>query len=655
LRVLYWKIYGAFEQSDLINGGLLMLGRHRLFMKLGAAVTIIVAVAIVGTAIVLSLLTRHYTLESSRSILHFNSVSVRSGIGRLMMSRDNESIKTFINDVSHGSDVYRDICLISHPSGEVIVSQQVAEGTRLELEDLHCALCHADETTPEVTAEPLDVVLKNGQGERILHVITPVLNEQGCRSADCHVHAESGPVLGFLETEYTLARIDMLTASQGLFAALSAVVAISLASVALFVMFRRSVDRPLRRMVRGLNVLAASDLTFRFPARRNDEIGFAEKSFNRLASSLQAHQAELKDMVEYFEGIVENSADMIITVNPEGLIITFNRGAEETLGYKREEVVGRRIEALFADRTERDIAIARLRESDNVRNYEAKFLTKEGEIKDVLLTLSRLRDKEGNTIGTFGISKDITHEKELLRKLVQSEKDAGIGRAIIAIQHAVKNMLNILRGGLYVVQVGQKKGDQNRIDEGREMIEEGLSRINDLSLNMLKYAREWKIEPKLIDLSSLIEKVAAANKDGAAQRGVTLRTDIDGTLPKVPCDPKLMHMTMMDIVSNALDACEKKDYEDGEEPEVVLRTFREDVGRMAVIEIEDNGMGMTEEVRRNVFTPFFTTKGKTGTGLGLALTSRIIKLHRGRIAVESELGRGAVFRIKLPLDGPGSN
>lgn len=632
-----------------------MLGRHRLFLKLSATVTIVVTLAVVGTAVALSLLTRHYTLESSRSILHFNSVSIRSGINRLMMSRNNAAVKGLVEDVSRGSDVYRDICLVSHPSGEVVVSRLFHEGARLGLDGIHCALCHVDDSTPEVTSEPLDVLAKNEDGERILHVVTPILNETGCQTAACHAHAESGPVLGFIETEYTLARIDMLTAHQGLFAVLSTIVAIVLASMALFIMFRRSVDRPLRRMVRGLGVLAASDLTFRFPARRKDEIGMAEESFNKLAASLQAHQAELRDTVEYLEGIVEHSADMIITVNPEGLIMTFNRGAEKTLGYKREEVVGRKIETLFADASERDIAIARLAESDDVRNYEARFLTKDGHIRDVLLTLSRLRDKEGTPIGTFGISKDITNEKELLRKLVQSEKDAGIGRAIIAIQHAVKNMLNILRGGLYVVQVGQKKGDQSRIDEGREMIEEGLSRINDLSLNMLKYAREWRIEPAPTDLSELIDRVAAANKDGAAQRGVTLRTEIDASLPKVPCDPKLMHMTLMDIVSNAIDACEKKDYEDGESPEIVLSTSREPVGRLAVIEIRDNGMGMIEEVRKNVFTPFFTTKGKTGTGLGLALSFRIIKLHQGRISVESKLGNGAIFRITLPLDGPGAN
>lgn len=632
-----------------------MLGKHGLVWKLSATVTIIVALVIVATAVVWSLLTQHFAMESTRSVLHFNSISVRSGIARLMMTHNNSGVRQLIEDVSSGSDVYRDISLVSHPSGEVVVSRLVPERTRLQREDVHCARCHTGEVLPPVTDQPLDAVFRNEEGDRILHVVTPILNEPGCQAADCHAHTQSGPMLGFLETEYTIARIDMLLARQGFFTALSAIFAIAMATTALVIMFRRILDRRLKRMVRGLGVLAASDLTFRFPARRKDEIGLAEESFNKLAASLQAHQAELKDAVEYLEGIVENSADLIITVNPEGTIMTFNRGAEQALGYDRAEVVGRRIETLFEDPSERDIAIARLRESDNVRNYEARFLTKNGEIRHVLLTLSRLRDKEGNPIGTFGISKDITTEKHLLRKLVQSEKDAGIGRAIIAIQHAVKNMLNILRGGLYVIQVGQKKGDQKRVDEGCEMIEEGLSRINDLSLNMLKYAREWRIEPEPTDLAALLEKVSGAVKDGAAQRGVTLRSEIDGSLPKVPCDPKLMHMTLMDIVSNALDACEKKHYDEGETPEIVLSASMAPYGRMAVIEIRDNGMGMTEEVRRNVFTPFFSTKGKTGTGLGLALTSRIIKLHRGKIVVESELGEGAVFRITLPLDGSGAN
>jgi two-component system C4-dicarboxylate transport sensor histidine kinase DctB len=107
----------------------------------------------------------------------------------------------------------------------------------------------------------------------------------------------------------------------------------------------------------------------------------------------------------------------------------------------------------------------------------------------------------------------------------------------------------------------------------------------------------------------------------------------------------------MDITSNALDACDLKEFSDGEDPEILIRVYRSEDGRWAVIELIDNGVGMTPDVRTNVFTPFFSTKKKTGTGLGLALTSRVIELHNGKIVVESEPQKGSVFRITLPLEG----
>jgi signal transduction histidine kinase len=95
-----------------------------------------------------------------------------------------------------------------------------------------------------------------------------------------------------------------------------------------------------------------------------------------------------------------------------------------------------------------------------------------------------------------------------------------------------------------------------------------------------------------------------------------------------------------------------KDYTEGELPEIVIRSRRKGDDGHAVIEIEDNGMGMTPEVRASVFVPFFSTKKKWGTGLGMALTARIIDLHDGEIEVESEPGKGSTFRITLPIKGP---
>jgi PAS domain S-box-containing protein len=628
---------------------------NRLVWRLSAVALLIVVLVIAGTGEVGSMLSRHFALESARCVLHFNSLSIRSGIEKLMMSRNNPGVRGFIEDISRGSTVYHDIRLIAHPSGEIAVSRFSPPGTANRGDDKSCTLCHRGEAPPPATDEPLDFVFAGPHGKRFLQVVAPILNAPSCQTADCHAHETSGPVLGFLQTDYSLEPIDALITSLDLFLALAALLAVIVTAGALLIMFRRYVGNPLRNLVTGLGALASDDLSFRFPAGRKDEIGIAEKSFNRMASRIQTHQGELRSALDYLESIVENSADLIITVNPEGLVQTFNRGAEEALGYKRNEVIGRSINTLFADPRERDAAIARLREKDNVTNYETQFLTKRRDIRHVLLTLSLLRDKEGNPIGTLGISKDVTTEKDLQRKLAQSEQAAAIGRAVTGIQHAIKNMLTTLDGGLYIARVGKRKSNPKQIEEGFAMIEEGLSRITDLSHNLLKYSREWRIEPESTEMADLAEKVVTAVKQTAAARGVALHVDVAPSLPTVRCDPGLIHMGLMDILTNALEACEAKDYEGSESPEVVFRISASADAGEVVIELGDNGVGMTKGVMADIFTPFFSTKKKWGTGLGLALTARIVELHGGEISVDSEPERGATFRITIPVDSRGTN
>jgi signal transduction histidine kinase len=269
--------------------------------------------------------------------------------------------------------------------------------------------------------------------------------------------------------------------------------------------------------------------------------------------------------------------------------------------------------------------------------------------------LSRLRDRDGNAIGTIGISKDITTEKKLKDLLAQAQTAASIGQAATAIQHAIKNMLNTLTGGSYLVRHGTAKKDQERIEEGIAMIDEGISTIGGLSLNLLKYAKKWTLEVEAIELTLLIEDVCKAVKQTARDEGVRIRRNIPGQLPLVSCDSQLLRMALMDLATNALDACFLKCYKDTETPEVLFSAYLEKGGNLVVVEVEDNGAGMDEATKANVFAPFFTTKGESGTGLGLALTSRIVKLHGGEIEVESELGEGSRFRMTLPVTGVNTN
>jgi signal transduction histidine kinase len=116
-----------------------------------------------------------------------------------------------------------------------------------------------------------------------------------------------------------------------------------------------------------------------------------------------------------------------------------------------------------------------------------------------------------------------------------------------------------------------------------------------------------------------------------------------------------MHSAVMDVVSNALAACHWKQYEDKEPPEVVIRVEPAADGENVGLEVRDNGCGMTEQVKARIFAPFFSTKDATGTGLGLALVSRIVSVHGGSISAESEPGQGSVFRILVPVHRPDEN
>lgn len=630
-----------------------MRKRNSLIWKLSVVVLAVVSLVFLAAGWLGSVLSQQYALDAVKGVMHFNSASIRSGINELMMSRNCAGARTFIEEMSHEGATYQDVSLIAHPTGRISVSFRQPAGTFLTREDRSCARCHRDGKPPASTEEPSSQMMKNSRGDRFLQVVTPILNRRGCSTADCHIHTEAGQVLGILRVDYSLESFNDLMARMKLFLALAAAIAIVLTIAALLFMFRMLLAKPLRILVSGVGNLAAGDFAFRFPAKgeeAEDEIGLVENAFNDLAARLEKQQRDIRRGLEYLEAIVENTADLVITVNTDGFIQTFNRGAEQALGFSRSEVIGKRIEMLFANPEEREKAIAKLQGQDNVVNWKTHFKTKEGQIRHILLTLSYLRDRRGNLIGTLGISKDITRVMELQEKLIRTEREAAIGRAVTGIQHAIKNMLNTLRGGLYVVRVGQKKEQGARIDEGCEMIEEGLTRISDLSHSMLRYAREWKIEPEQVDLADMAQKIAASVGQNAQERGVSIQTQISDPMPEVSCDPRLIHMCLMDIVSNAVDACELKDYDWEEQPTIMIRVFASAVGKQAVIEIEDNGIGMSKEVVDNVFTPFFSTKKKWGTGLGLALTERIIDLHEGKIVVESVPDTGAIFRITLPLE-----
>ncbi|MCK4775757.1 MAG: HAMP domain-containing protein, partial [Candidatus Krumholzibacteria bacterium] len=344
-----------------------MRRRNRVAWKLSIPVLVIISVVILAAGLLGSLFSKRIALDAARQIIQFNSVSITSGVDELMIRDHSAGVPNFIDGMYRAGEDYRDIALIAHPSGRIAVSRQESPGVRLGKDDHSCVVCHMTDD-PIVNPERCDEVMTGPNGERYLQVVTPVLNKSSCRTADCHSHADGGAVIGVLRTQYSLAGFDDLMTNLNTSLTWAAVLAILLVTVAVVLMFRWMLAKPLRHLAAGVNTLAAGDLGFRFPAERDDEIGLAEDSFNDMAARIQTQQRELRKTLENLEGIVENTTDLIIAVDVDGVIQTFNRGAELALGYLRGEVIGRKVKMLFHDPHDRDIAIARLNEQEPVTN-----------------------------------------------------------------------------------------------------------------------------------------------------------------------------------------------------------------------------------------------------------------------------------------------
>jgi signal transduction histidine kinase len=229
---------------------------------------------------------------------------------------------------------------------------------------------------------------------------------------------------------------------------------------------------------------------------------------------------------------------------------------------------------------------------------------------------------------------------------------AALGQAITGIQHSMKNLLNVLKGGSYMVKTGLRKGDKALLDEGWEMVEEGISNMTDMASHMLHYAREQRLQLTDVDLVKMAQKIFTISKARFEEEGIELLLDVDQQIPKVTCDSELIHSVIMDLLSNSFDACLWKQYGQNGQPVVTLGIHKASLDDYIYITVEDNGEGIPEEVQAKIFTPFFSTKKKKGTGMGLAMVARSVSSHRGKITVESEPGKGANFKVLLPIKGP---
>jgi signal transduction histidine kinase len=254
--------------------------------------------------------------------------------------------------------------------------------------------------------------------------------------------------------------------------------------------------------------------------------------------------------------------------------------------------------------------------------------------------------QEGSYLGGAVIALDLRAMKDLEREKLTAERLAAVGQTVAGLAHGIKNVLMGLEGGMYAFQSGMSKGDDERMLQGWAMLEENINRITTFVKEFLEFARGRTPTVHLIDPNEVAAKVVDLFKDKAEMAGIRLAFEPQAGVPPAFMDEEGIHACLVNLVSNALDACETSDKPD---PVVTVRTH--DHGGALVLEVADTGTGIDYEIRKKVFTTFFSTKGSgKGTGLGLLTTRKIVQQHGGKVSFESTAGSGSIFRLEFPHD-----
>jgi signal transduction histidine kinase len=241
--------------------------------------------------------------------------------------------------------------------------------------------------------------------------------------------------------------------------------------------------------------------------------------------------------------------------------------------------------------------------------------------------------------------------EEKTQKLLEAERLAAVGQTVAGLAHAIKNVTEGLSGGMYVLETGIELDDKAYLSRGWEMIKRNISRVEGMVMDLLNYAKDRRPKYQLCDPNMPLQEVVDLILPKAKEKGIGFKSELADGLPKVWLDPESIHRCLLDLVTNALDACSDLKVPE-KKGEILLRSLKPE-GWAVEYQVIDTGQGMDPETRNKIFQIFFTTKGGRGTGLGLMIAKKTIDEHGGVIECFSEKNEGTKFVIKLPeREGP---
>lgn len=383
-----------------------------------------------------------------------------------------------------------------------------------------------------------------------------------------------------------------------------------------------------------------------------NELRALELIANRIGVALENAMLEqdIQQKASFQARLISSSNNGIVATDDQWKVVIFNPAAESIFGYDGKEIIH--------NTDVRDIYPAHIIESFEAAMHTADsdqwslpwqetFITdKDGLEIPVRFSGAVLRQKH-KKMGLVAFFLDLREIKRLEKELLGAERLAAVGQTVAGMAHCVKNILHGLKGGSYMVNIGIKKENTDKLRTGWNMVQRNITRTHDLVQDLLSYSKERQPEMAPCRPNEVVEEVMELMQAVAEENNVALETDLSPEIGEVLLDERSLHRSLLNLVGNAIDAC--RDDPKLDKTHRVKVTTSLDGDRTIRFDVTDNGSGMSEEVKSKLFSSFFSTKGPQGTGLGLLVTSKLIEEHKGTIEVDSQLDQGTTFSIRLPM------
>ena len=345
----------------------------------------------------------------------------------------------------------------------------------------------------------------------------------------------------------------------------------------------------------------------------------------------------LRETKDYLHNLLNYANTPVIVWDNEQKISLFNNAFEALTGYKKGSMLGRSIDVLFPPLQKTEIleTIERAMAGEKWQSVEVPILCKDGETRIALWNSANVQDKAGNIVATIAQGQDITERKRLQEALLKSERLAAIGQLASAVGHEIRNPLGVIKNSAYFLNMMLKDVADEKVVKHLKILEKEVNSANLIISDLLDFARK---KPLTLVKTDLNETVKNTLSKITVPENIKVEVKL-GEISKMLLDEERVQRVCHNLILNAVQAMP-------EGGKLAIQTTKQDDSAKLIV--RDTGVGIPKEIVPRLFTPLFSTKAK-GIGLGLVICKQIVEGHDGNITVDSRVGEGSTFTVKLPI------